>query len=86
MQSIFIVHNLFIFRGPSVFKQRSVVSRRTILSANGSVKSSKTYISKLEHQIKNEKVAREHLEKELQEIRKINSEITSKLGIKTQQK
>lgn len=55
--------------------------KRTVISANGSVKTSKTYISHLEKQLKDEKYAREKLEKEVEEIRKINSEISSKLGL-----
>jgi len=35
--------------------------------------------------LKEEKVAREHLEKEIEEIRKINSEISSKLGLSHKQ-
>lgn len=41
---------------------RSVVSRRTVMTANGSVKTSKTYISTLERQLNDEKRAREKLE------------------------
>jgi len=61
--------------------QRSVVSRRTVVSANGSIRTSKTYISTLERQLNEEKKAREKLEKEIEEIKKINSEISSKLGL-----
>jgi predicted RNase H-like nuclease (RuvC/YqgF family) len=60
---------------------KSAVSRRTVISANGSVKTSKTYISQLERQLNEEKFARERLEREVEEIRKINSEISSKLGL-----
>ena len=41
---------------------RTVISRRTILTSNGSVKTSKTYISKLEKQLDEERKAREKLE------------------------
>ena len=43
--------------------------------------SSKTYISKLEKQLQSEKEARLKLEKEVEEIKKINAEISSKLGL-----
>lgn len=42
---------------------------------------SATYISKLEQELKDEKDARERLEKELEEIKKISSEISSHLGL-----
>ena len=64
---------------------KSVISKRTVMSSNGSVKTSKTYISHLEKQLKDEKSAREKLEKEIEEIKRINSEISSKLGLSTQQ-
>ena len=44
---------------------------------------SKTYISKLEIQLEQEKQARLRLEKEVEEMKKINAEISSKLGIST---
>lgn len=44
---------------------------------------SKTYISKLELQLEQEKMARLRLEKEVEEMKKINAEISSKLGIST---
>lgn len=59
-----------------------MITRRTIVSGDGSMKSSKTYISCLERQLTDEKRARENLEKEIEEIKRINLEITSKLGIK----
>ncbi len=46
-----------------------------------SVKTSKTYISNLERELNDEKRAREKLEREVEEIKKINSEISSKLGL-----
>lgn len=61
--------------------QRSVVSKRTVMSSNGTVKTSKTYISTLEKQLNEEKRAREKLELEIEEIKRINSEISSKLGL-----
>ena len=57
---------------------RSVISGR---SGGGSVRSSKTYISHIEKELKDEKIAREKLEKEIEEIKRINSEISSKLGL-----
>lgn len=74
-----IFNNLFFSK--SVISGRSVVSRRTVISANGSIKTSKTYISTLEKQLNEERFAREKLEKEIEEIKKINSEISSKLGL-----
>ncbi len=58
-----------------------MVSHRTVVSANGSVKTSKTYISALEKQLVDEKRAREKLEEEIEQIKKINLEIQSKLGL-----
>lgn len=46
-----------------------------------STKTSATYISKLEKELRAEKEAREKLEKELEEIKKISSEISSHLGL-----
>lgn len=62
---------------------KSVISRRTIFSGKGSIKtsSSKTYITHLEKQIKNEKEARVKLQKDIEEIKRLNSEISSKLGL-----
>lgn len=42
---------------------------------------SKTYISKLEKQLEVEKLARLKLEQEVEEMKKINAEISSKLGL-----
>lgn len=42
---------------------------------------SATYISKLERELQEERVAREKLEKELEEIKRISSEISSHLGL-----
>ena len=42
---------------------------------------SKTYISKLEKQLEAEKQARLKLEQEVEEMKKINAEISSKLGL-----
>ena len=60
---------------------KSTMSKRTIISADGSVKTSKTYISALEKQLLEERQAREKLYKEIEEIKRINSEISSKLGL-----
>lgn len=57
------------------------MSRRTVVSANGSIRTSKTYISNLERKLNEEKRAREKLEMEIEQIKKINSEISSKLGL-----
>ena len=65
---------------------RSIVSRRTVLSGDGSVRSSKTYISHLEKQLKEEKVAREKLAMEIEEIKRLNTEISSKLGLSAKAK
>ena len=53
-------------------------------SKAGSVRSkatSKTYISKLESQLAQEREARQKLEKEVEEMKKLNAEISSKLGL-----
>ena len=46
-----------------------------------STKTSKTYIKVLEIQLNEEKEARESLQREIEKLKKINSEISSKLGI-----
>ena len=46
-----------------------------------STATSKTYISKLEKQLEAEKIARLKLEQEVEEMKKINAEISSKLGL-----
>jgi len=65
--------------------QKSFISRRSYLShaASGatSTKTSKTYIQNLENQLNEEKEAREYLQKEIEQLKKINSEISSKLGL-----
>jgi hypothetical protein len=43
----------------------------------------KTYITKLESQLAAEREARLKLEKEIEEMKRINAEISSKLGIST---
>ena len=45
------------------------------------MRSSKTYISALERQLNSEKREREKLQSEIEEIKRINSEISSKLGL-----
>jgi len=45
------------------------------------VSSQKTYISHLEKQLNEEKRAREELEREIQEIKRMNLEIITKLGL-----
>ena len=67
--------NLFFFYG-----ERSVISRS--VKTTSSRVSSRTYVSKLEKELVAEKGAREQLQKEIEEIKRVNSEISSKLGIK----
>ena len=55
----------------------SAVSR----ASKSSALTSKTYISKLEMQLQQEKLARLRLEQEVEEMKKINAEISSKLGL-----
>lgn len=57
----------------------SVVSRQS----KRSTATSKTYISKLEKQLEFEKQARLKLEHEVEEMKKLNAEISSKLGLST---
>lgn len=45
---------------------------------------SKTYISQLEKQLNEERTAREKLQNEIEQIKKVNAEISSKLGLKSQ--
>jgi len=45
-------------------------------------RSNKTYISVLEKELREERDAREKLQSEIEEIKKLNSEISSKLGLK----
>ena len=44
---------------------------------------SKTYISKLEKKLEAEKNARMKLEQEVEEMKRVNAEISSKLGLST---
>lgn len=63
-----------------VYRERmSVVSRQS----KRSTATSKTYISKLEKQLEFEKQARLKLECEVEEMKKLNAEISSKLGLST---
>lgn len=62
-------------------KSRSVFTRSIRSKASGA--SSRTYVSKLEKELNHEKEARLRLQKEIEEIKKVNSEISSKLGLKT---
>lgn len=55
----------------------SVVSKQS----KRSNATSKTYISKLEKQLEVEKLARLKLEREVEEMKKLNAEISSKLGL-----
>ncbi len=56
-------------------------SRRSGKSRKSNITSA-TYISKLEKELQEERKARERLAKELEEIKKISSEISSHLGLK----
>ena len=64
-----------LYYGSCTESRRSDVSRRSQLT-------SATYISKLEKELQEEREAREKLAKELEEIKKISSEISSHLGLK----
>ena len=50
--------------------------------SRGSQRSSKSYVLKLRQELQNEREQRERLEHEIEELKKISSEISSKLGIK----
>jgi len=52
------------------------------ISRSQAVSMSKSYISHLELELNEEKRAREKLQTDIEQIRKINSEISEKLGIK----
>lgn len=58
---------------------KSSVSKQTGTSTTTSVQ--KSYISKLERSLAEERSAREKLEHEVEEIKKINAEIISKMGL-----
>lgn len=63
---------------------RSAVSRasRSSTARTGtSVRSSRTYVSRLERQLNQEKVARERLEQQVEELRLISSQISSRFGM-----
>lgn len=86
--SVFYVF-LLLYSQSVVSQQRSVVSRRSEAASENydqqsntsTVKTSKTYINNLEKQLREEKEAREFLQKEIEQLKKINSEISSKLGL-----
>jgi predicted RNase H-like nuclease (RuvC/YqgF family) len=79
-----------VFSGGGV-SQKSYISRKSYAPASQvpsqvpsgatSTKTSKTYIQVLELQLNEEKEARESLQREIEKLKKINSEISSKLGI-----
>jgi predicted RNase H-like nuclease (RuvC/YqgF family) len=74
-----------VFSGAGV-SQKSYISRKSytpsqVPSGATSTKTSKTYIQVLELQLNEEKEARESLQREIEKLKKINSEISSKLGI-----
>jgi len=50
-------------------------------SGASTTKTSKTYILNLEKRLNEEKKAREFLEQEIENLKRLNSEISSKLGI-----
>jgi len=54
---------------------------KSVAGSTRSKLTSKTYISKLEQQLNAEREARLRLEKEIEEMKKINAEISSKLGL-----
>lgn len=62
---------------------RAAVSKVSVPLSRASKATSKTYISKLEKQLESERQARLRLEQEVEEMKKINAEISSKLGIST---
>lgn len=64
-----------LYYGSYCESRRSGKSRRSNIT-------SATYISKLEKELQEERKARERLAKELEEIKKISSEISSHLGLK----
>lgn len=64
-----------LYYGSYCESRRSGKSRRSNIT-------SATYISKLEKELQEERRARERLAKELEEIKKISSEISSHLGLK----
>ena len=52
------------------------------VSKGRSIKSSATYISKLEKELNEERTARKKLEQDIAELKKISSELSSQLGLK----
>lgn len=67
-------------------QQRSIAPSRRSEAGATTVKTSKTYINALEYQLNEEKEAREKLQQEIEQLKKINSEISSKLGLSTSKK
>jgi len=63
-----------LYYGSYTESRRSEQSRRSVIT-------SATYISKLEKELREERRAREKLAQELEEIKKISSEISSHLGL-----
>lgn len=66
-----------------VMSQQMAVASCVSKRSGRSNATSKTYISKLEKQLEVERVARLKLEQEVEEMKKINAEISSKLGLST---
>ena len=62
-------------------KNRSVLTRSVM--TGGSRSSQRTYVSRLEKELNSEKEARVLLQKDIEELKRVNSEISSRLGLKT---
>ncbi len=88
--------NQEIFAGPEgrtieerqddLMSTHSRISKSTQRSlGKQSVRSSRTYVSQLEKKLSLEKKAREQLEKEVEELRKVSSAITSQIGFNKSQ-
>ena len=75
--NVFIFHHFTRVNDLNLNRAASVVSKQS----RRSQATSKTYISKLEKQLEAEKQARLKLEQEVEEMKKINAEISSKLGL-----
>jgi len=66
----------------SLAATKSIAGISVAISQRSKISSStKTYISKLEKRLDEEKVARRKLEDEVAEMKRINAEISSKLGL-----
>ncbi len=56
----------------------SKASKFSVISGEGSVRSSKTYVSKLERQLSKERFERENLEKQVRQLQQMSSAIMAK--------